>query len=126
VDLDVAQAVSIPAGSGELEFDWGDMTTTSLQKEYDPFTVTEAVVAHYPMTRAQLQARFLDLRELADGWWSTESIAGTSVELGTLTAEDGSTFSGIDDDGLWLVALFCTEACNNPAPLSITFLEPCP
>jgi hypothetical protein len=66
------------------------------------------------------------LEEFADGWWSTDELAGTSVELGTLTAEDGGAFSGITADGLWLLALFCTANCNNPAPISIAFLEACP
>jgi hypothetical protein len=66
------------------------------------------------------------LEELADGWWSTDDMAGTSVELSALEGADGASFSGITEDGLWLLALFCRANCNNPAPISITFLEPCP
>ena len=32
--------------------------------------------------------------------------------------------SGIDSTGIWMAALFCGN-CNNPAPWSITILEPC-
>lgn len=126
VDLHSPRAIQIPRATPSIEIDWSDMTVTSLGNEYNPFSVNEAVVAHYPMTREELEDDFLSLEELADGWWSVDDIAGRSVDLGTLAAEDGSPFTGITGDGLWLLALFCTSNCNNPAPISITFLEACP
>jgi len=126
VDLDLARAEGMPLGTPSIEFDWSQMTKTSLGNEFDPLQVNEAVVAHFSLTRAELEQNFLNLREIHDAWYSTTSIAGTKVNLGSLTSESGATFPGIGADGLWLVALFCTEDCNSPAPWSITFLEPCP
>jgi len=126
VDLDLAQAVRMPVDTPNIDFDWSRMTTTSLGNEWDPLQINEVVVAHFPLTRAELEASFLDLRDIHDGWFSRTSIAGTSVNLSTLMSEGGAAFPGISSGGLWMVALFCTEDCNSPAPWSITFLEPCP
>lgn len=126
VDLERAQAERIPLGTADLEFDWSQMTTTSLGNEFASLQINEAVVAHFSLTRPELEANFLNLREIHDAWYSTTSIAGTSVNLATLTSETGAAFPGIDENGLWMVALFCTEDCNSPAPWSITFLEGCP
>ena len=51
-------------------------------------------------------------------------LAGDSIDLSTLTDANGGPFPGIDCDGVWMAALFC-GTCNNPAPWSITVLQPC-
>jgi hypothetical protein len=84
------------------------------------------VVAHYAnLTVADLEAQFLFLEDRADGWYSGEVQSGESMDLSTLVDANGAPFLGIDSNGVWLVALFCTANCNNPAPWSITFLTPC-
>ncbi len=50
---------------------------------------------------------------------------GSSLDLSTFENASGATFPGIDGTGVWLVALFCTSECNNPAPWSITVPRPC-
>ena len=50
--------------------------------------------------------------------------AGRTIDLSTLTDANGNAFPGIDDSGVWMAALFCGK-CNNPAPWSITILQPC-
>ena len=83
-------------------------------------------MAHYSTaTVADLQKQFLDLQDIADGWWSGPVVSGASINLGALVDAGGATFPGIDSSGVWLAALFCGN-CNNPAPWSITILEPCP
>ncbi len=126
VELETAQARQVPLATPNLSVQWNQMTQTALGNQFVPTQVTQAAIAHYSMTRAELEGSFLDLEALADGWWSGQVVAGTSINLSTLVDEAGDAFPGISADGTWMVALFCTKACNNPAPWSITFLEPCP
>lgn len=126
VSLTTAEPVSVPTGTGTLNIEWGEMSTNALGNPYIGTQITEAVVAHYPdRTLEELEAQFLNLEELAGGWWSAEVTAGTSIGLETLVDDAGMAFPGIDAQGVWLVALFCTKNCGNPAPWSITILEPC-
>ncbi len=126
IDLGRIEPIAVPAAEPSLTIDWSQMTETALGNEYLPTQVTEAVVAHFPTdSLSELEARFLDLEGFADGWWSGPVTAGTSIDLGALLDENDATFPGVDADGTWVVALFCTKACNNPAPWSISILEPC-
>ncbi len=126
VHLTNAKAVKIPGALPGLTIDWGQMTVNALGNEYIPAQITQAVVAHFATSsRADLEAQFLNLESSADGWWSGKVLSGTSIDLGTLANANGGTFPGVDGNGIWLAALFCTESCNNPAPWSITFLESC-
>jgi hypothetical protein len=126
VDLKRAVPVYVPSGEPSVTVDWSSMTVNALGNEYLPTQVTEAAVAHFATdSLADLEAQFLSLEETAEGWWSGPVAAGTSIDLGTLLDQDNAPFTGIDDTGTWLVALFCTAGCNNPAPWSITFLKTC-
>ena len=126
VDLDRAEPVFVPAAEPSVIIDWDAMTLNALGNEYQRTQITEAVVAHFDTDSLDdLEADFLNLKDNASGWWSGTMVAGTSIDLETLTDAAGASFPGIDERGTWLVALFCTSACNNPAPWSITILEPC-
>ena len=126
VDLHSAPIYSVPAGNPNLNIDWSGMTLNALGNEYDVTQITEAVVAHYAsMTVADLEQQFLFLEDRADAWYSGDVLAGTNMDLNELTDEADNPFPGIDSTGVWLVALFCTNNCNNPAPWSITLLTPC-
>jgi hypothetical protein len=126
VSLTGAKPVSVPSDQASLTIEWGEMTVNALGNDYLPTQITEAVVAHFATdSLVELEEQFLNLQEIADGWWSGAVTAGTSIDLGTLTDTSGATFPGIDENGTWLVALFCTQGCSNPAPWSITILEPC-
>jgi hypothetical protein len=126
VHLTGVRPVRVPAATPHLTIDWATMTTNALGNSYDGTAITQAVVAHFTHeTLADLEQRFLDLQTLADGWWSAPVRSGKSIDLGTLVDANQAPFPGIDADGVWLAALFCTTTCNNPAPWSITVLEPC-
>lgn len=126
VHLTGARPLHVPAGAPHLTIDWSQMTKNALGNAYDGTQINEAVVAHFSnLTLADLEARFLDLQSLADGWWSEQVRAGKSVDLAGAVDANMTPFAGIDGDGVWLSALFCTANCNNPAPWSITVLEPC-
>lgn len=127
VELEHSTPAKVPAGQPSLTIEWREMTVNALGNPYLANQITEATVAHFDTTSlAELESQFLDLAGIADGWWTGEVQSGTSIDLGTLTDENGSTFPGIDATGTWVVALFCTVGdCNNPAPWSITVLSPC-
>src|SRR6185437_824056 len=71
-----------------------------------------------------LEQDFLNLENIADGWWSGAPPPGPTIDLSTLTDASGAAFPGIHGTGVWMAALFCGN-CNNPAPWSITILQPC-
>ena len=126
VDLAHAPQLGVPAGDPDLNIDWSQMTRNALGNQYDVTQITEAVVAHYAdMTITDLEEQFLFLQDRADEWYSGDVVAGTDMDLSELADEEGNSFAGIDSNGVWLVALFCTNGCNNPAPWSITLLTPC-
>lgn len=125
VNLTGAAPVEVPAGKGQLTLDWSQMKLNMLGNPYVSSQITRAAVAHFKSaTLDQLEAKFLDLETTADAWYATTSIAGSSVDLSTLATTQGAAFPGIDDPGIWMTALFC-DNCNNPAPWSITILQPC-
>jgi hypothetical protein len=125
VDLEHAQPMLVPAGVPALTIDWTQMMTNCLGNFYDGSQITEAAVAHFTnKTLPDLQQDFLNLESIADGWWSGAVPPGRSIDLSTLADANGAAFPGIDDNGVWMAALFC-GACNNPAPWSITILQPC-
>lgn len=124
VDLERAHPMLVPA-SAPFTIDWSHMTTNCLGNTYDYSQITEAAVAHYTTkTLSELQQDFLNLEDIADGWWSAEVTAGASIDFSMLTDKNGAAFPGIDSTGVWMAALFC-GTCNNPAPWSITILQPC-
>ncbi len=126
VDLATAKPVGVPAGKPSLKIDWKYMTRTALGNEYIGTQVTRAAVAHFATESVEdLEQQFLSLRETADGWWSAPVISGTSIDLGTLRDDNDVAFPGVSAHGTWVVALFCEDNCNNPAPWSITFLKAC-
>jgi hypothetical protein len=126
VHLTSARPMHVPAATPHLTIDWSQMTVNAIGNPYDGTQITQAVVAHFSnKTLADLEQQFLDLEDIADGWWSGRVAAGKSIDLGTLLDQNMSAFPGIDGQGVWLTALFCTTTCNNPAPWSITLLEPC-
>ncbi len=125
VNLTQAAPMLVPPGTAKLTVDWSQMMHNMIGNKYDFSQITRAAVAHFKnQTLEELQSKFLDLQTLADDWWESTAIAGSSVDLSTLAKTDGSTFPGIDASGIWMTALFC-DNCNNPAPWSITIMQPC-
>jgi hypothetical protein len=125
VDLRRAAPVQVPAAVPGLTLNWGQMTVNAIGNKYDYHQITSAAVAHFTANSvADLEPQFLLLEDVADGWWSGPVLSGDSIDLGTLVDKNGAAFPGIDGEGVWMAALFCTT-CNNPAPWSITILQPC-
>jgi hypothetical protein len=119
--------VPIAAGTGAFNVSWEYMTQNALKNEFVLTQITEVMVGHYSnMTRPQLDDQFLNLREIASDTWSGEVTSGVTMDLSTLlNSKTGAAFTGVDNTGVWILALFCTKGCTNPAPWSITILQAC-
>lgn len=126
VHLANARPLHVPAATPHLSIDWSRMTKNAIGNPFDGSQINQAVVAHFSNTTlAELETRFLELQSIADGWWSEPVESGRSIDLAGALDQNMAPFPGIDDDGIWLSALFCTVNCNNPAPWSITILQTC-
>ena len=126
VHLTGARPLHVPAGTPHLTVDWSRMTKNAIGNDYDGTQINQAVVAHFShATLADLEQQFLDLESIADGWWTEPVKSGKSIDLAGALDQNMTPFAGIDGQGVWLTALFCTVNCNNPAPWSITVLSPC-
>jgi hypothetical protein len=64
------------------------------------------------------------METIADTLFKKDIEAGSVVRLGDLVDDSGALFSGISDDGTWIVALTC-GSCANPAPWFLSVLEVC-
>jgi hypothetical protein len=100
------------------------MTTNGLGRDFTEGYVTSAVVGHYTQTPAQLESQFLDLDRIAIATYRADLASGSVLDFTTLKDANGAEFPGVDEDGTWLVGLFCGN-CRNPAPWYMTILKPC-
>jgi len=114
----------IPMGEPGITLDWGNMTTTALGTPFDPTQITRALVAHYSGGSGHVETDFLNIELIATELYETKVDFGTTVEFSSMKRADGSSFTGIDDTGTWLVALQC-GMCRNPSPWYISILKPC-
>lgn len=124
VDLQSLQPTGLPAGRADMAIDWSGMTVNALGNDFVPTSIDEVLVARYSLTPEQMEAQFLDLDLIADEMWRGEVSSGTSLALSSLKNADGEAFTGIDDNGTWIVALRC-GGCANPAPWYLSTLETC-
>ena len=128
-ELTSLQRIGVPPGDANIVLDWQDndiLLENAMGGAWIPTKITDVLVAHYEdKTPAELEARFLDLEIMADEMWSVFLSAGQSVNLSRLEDADGNAFTGIDDNGTWIVALKC-GSCANPAPWFLSILQSCP
>lgn len=120
VDLHSLSALAAP-GDDYLLADWSKLTVDSRGNLFNPSVIDQVLVAHYDsLTATDLETQFLDVEQLADGFWSMTVANATQADLSGLS---GSTaFPGFSSDGLWLLGLSCTT-CANPAPRFLTVIQ---
>jgi hypothetical protein len=123
-DLHDLQPTMIPAGTAAVQLDWGMMTTNALGNPFVTTNITNALVAHYTQTPAQLESQFLNLELIATDLYQNPIPSGTVVDFSMLQDSAGKSFTGIDSTGTWIVALQC-GSCRNPAPWYLSILKPC-
>jgi hypothetical protein len=114
----------VPANTPALTLDWTQMKTNAHGAVFETTAITRATVSHFAQTPAELEKRFLDLEDIALASYSGDVPFGSTLDLSALEDSFGTTFPGINDQGTWLVGLFCGN-CRNPAPWYMTILEPC-
>ncbi len=114
----------VPAGTAALTLDWSHMKLDGFGREFVRGDVTDAVVGHYAETPAELEKKFLDLDQIALTTYRAQIKSGWVLDFTTLKDGAGTSFTGIDGTGTWLVGLVCGN-CRNPAPLYMTILKPC-
>jgi hypothetical protein len=118
------RVTGVPGGTAALMLDWSKMKTNALGAEFKEGYVTSAIVGHYAQTPAELEKQFLDLDRIGIATYRADIGAGSVLDFSKLMDENGASFPGIDDNGTWLVGLFCGN-CRNPAPWYLTILKPC-
>ncbi len=123
-DLHDLTPTTVPAGTPRMTLDWSQMNTNGLGREFDHGYVTDAIVGHYAETPAELEAKFLDLDQIALATYRAPIKSGFVLDFTTLKDDSGAAFPGIDSNGTWLVGLLCGN-CRNPAPWYMTILKPC-
>jgi hypothetical protein len=117
----------VPPGTPALTLDWSQLKTNAHGdplEEDDLSRITSAIVGHYTQTPAELEAKFLDLDQIAIATYRADILSGSVLDFSTLKDANGATFPGIDATGTWLVGLICGD-CRNPAPWYMTILKPC-
>ncbi len=130
VDLQSLEQTQVPLGEPALTVDWSSMTENALGGEFERNSIGLVAIARYSESRAELESKFRSLVRydrsiVAERAWTLDVPAGDRATLSSAVDESGASFAGIDADGTWLLALFCTQ-CQNPAPWYLTFLTACP
>jgi hypothetical protein len=125
VDLEHLTPVGLPAGQANVMVDWSGMTTNALGRDWQSRSISKITVGHYTQTLSELETKFLDLESIAQDSYSADVPSDEPISLSTLKNASGQSFAGIDDTGTWIVALFCTVYCSNPAPWYLTIVKPC-
>lgn len=123
-NLHSLQVTGVPGGTPALMLDWSQMKTNALGAEFKNGYVTSAIVGHYTQTPVQLESQFLDLDRIGIATYRADIPFGSVLDFSMLKDENGASFPGIDENGTWLVGLFCGN-CRNPAPWYLTILKPC-
>jgi hypothetical protein len=126
VDMRSLSRIPVPLYTPTLFVNWENVSTNAMGIDFIPNRVDRVVVAHYSMSVCELENKFLDLETIHDEWYYYDlenvSISQSLTELKTV---DGVPFPGITADGTWILGLFCTLECSNPAPIFLTILHPC-
>jgi hypothetical protein len=122
-DLRSLTPMRLPVRSADITFDWSELTVNALGNEFVAANITEIAVANYAETPAELESAFVDLETSHGGMWRAE-VTKSRARLDALVDEEGDPFPGFDDDGTWVIALFC-GSCLNPAPWYLSVVTPC-
>jgi hypothetical protein len=123
-NLHSLKVTGVPGSTPALMLDWSQMKTNALGAEFKNGYVTSAIVGHYSQTPAQLESQFLDLDRIGTETYRADIPFGSVLDFSILKDENGASFPGINENGTWLVGLFCGN-CRNPAPWYLTILKPC-
>jgi hypothetical protein len=124
VDIQGLTPTRIPEATAAIQFDWSALTVNALGERFTSYDIDRIMLGRYAETVAELEASFLDLDLIAEDLYQAGVPSGTAIDLSALTTESGQSFTGIDANSTWVLALIC-GSCRSPAPWYLTILEPC-
>jgi hypothetical protein len=119
-DLAEADTLKVRAGEPALRMDWSAVTSEALGGRMVPGSADTLFLMQTSASAADLEAHIYDLGAIADRSWSMSLGNTTVADLALLEGE--TAFTGIDNEGTWVLALQC-GGCATPAPRLLTVLE---
>ena len=122
------ETYSIPQ-DGNTTFDWLEMIgqPNALGQALTPNQVGKIMLTFYKDKNIdELEESFIDLEAIADRKYAYSLSTPEPVSIFSMTDENGNVFDGFEEEeGTWLISLWCTNSCNNPAPKFLATLSPC-
>jgi hypothetical protein len=119
----------VPRQAADATIDWREMIgkPNPFGQEFTESQVGRVMLTFYQgKTLAELQPLFLDLELIADIKYEAEPINPKPMPFSDLQDDTGEQFSAFgDEEGTWMLSLWCTVGCNNPAPRYVASLIPC-
>jgi len=123
-DLTKLTPMGIPINTADITLDWGDIKTNAMGDPFMNNSITTAMLGHYKETPAELSSdKFLSLDRIATELYRADIDSGTTLNFSDLKDSNGKKFTGITEDGTWIIGLQC-GSCRNPSPLFVTVLKP--
>jgi len=111
-------------GEGSWPVEWSTLTADGLGNDLKLSDIDNLSLGFYEGADiSDLESQFLDLEMIATTWWSLDLEEGVTADLAEATTDAGQAFDGFNGDGVYVLALRCTN-CYNPAPLFLTVLNP--
>ena len=119
VDLKSLSPVVVDPGT-PLTIDWTALTVDGVGNALFVDSIDQVLVGRFDLSVDQMEDQVTSLETLADPLWTLD-VTEPNADLSTLVGD--VPFEGIDADGTWLLALYCSS-CLNPAPRFVTLLQP--
>jgi hypothetical protein len=125
---DLSSAPTVPVTTqGPYVLDWSGMTKDSQGKTIIFQNIDRVVLGFYAgMSVGEIETNIFDLELMATELYEIDTDGERTADLSRAIERDsGAEFESFerDEDGVWLVGLLC-GGCRNPAPLSLSVLEP--
>jgi hypothetical protein len=119
--------IKVAAGNPNLTIDWSGLTKNALGRDWQKRYLYRMVVGHYTQSLTDLENQFFNLETIASTLYSQDIPSDDPLSLsGMKEKTSGAAFTGIDNTGVWIMALFCDPMeCGNPAPWFLTVLQTC-
>jgi hypothetical protein len=126
-DIHSLTPIKLAAGDANVMIDWSALTQNGLGRAWLPRSITKLTVGHYTQSLTELENDFFDLETIPSAMYTAYVPSDQPISLSSLKEKTTSAaFTGIDDTGTWILALFCDPAyCGNPAPWFLTVLQTC-
>ena len=117
-ELDLDAGARLLADNGEqVVVTWSQLTTNGAGNAIVLSNIDRLMLARYTLSFEELEARFLELEDIADELY-TADVAG----LGSYDLMELEGFTGFSGDGTWLLAMRCST-CVNPSPQFVGLFE---